>query len=268
MTYNTVLVEKERYVASIIMTRPQNKNSWNEDMLEDLVKAIHEVSEDKEIRLVVFSGKGEDFSVGGDMRSESAFVTHERYKNIETFRQAARYHWQRIVRCVWDLEKPTLAMVRGWVAGEGMGLALACDLRIGSKTSKFLIAPTRYGTLCFLGEPWLLLQHIGLGRTMQLYLCSEAISSEEAYRIGILNWLVPDEMLEDETRKLSDRLAEYPPIALNLGKLLIRKMIHWDFDTALEMTAVSTPIVEFSEDHHEAIAAFMEKRDPKPFKGK
>jgi 2-(1,2-epoxy-1,2-dihydrophenyl)acetyl-CoA isomerase len=268
--YKTLLVERDGYVGRLIMNRPEKKNAWDETMLDELPKAINELAQDENLRVVVFAGADGDFSIGGDMRPGTAFVTHEIYgdKGPEALRQAFRYHWMRVVRAVYNTEKPTIAMTRGWVAGEGMGLALACDLRIGSETSRFLSASTRYGTFNCLGEPWFLIHHIGLSRATQMYFSSDVVDSNEAYRLGLLNWLVADEKLETETNALANRLASFPPISLRLGKLMLHKMIEWDLDTTLEMLAAAIPNVEMSEDHHEAIAAFFEKREPKPFEGR
>ena len=166
-----------------------------------------------------------------------------------------------------NLDKPTIAMVNGDAVGAGFDLALACDMRIGSPKTRFMMAYTRMAVIPDLGGTWFLPRIVGISKALELIFTADFCNAEEAYRIGLLNKLVSVEQLEDETKALANKLAKGPPIAYRLSKWQVYKGLEMDLETALVSLAPWIPLLIASEDYKEAVSAFVQKRPPE-FKGK
>jgi enoyl-CoA hydratase/carnithine racemase len=165
------------------------------------------------------------------------------------------------------MQKPTIAMVNGVAVGGGFDVALACDLRIGSKDARFRNAFVKIGLFPGWGGTWLYPRVMGLGKALEYLFTGDFLGAEEAERLGVLNKMVVPEELEKETMVLARKIAQGPPIAIRLMKLQAYKGLQMDMETALEMAAACETITLNSEDHKEGVAAFREKREAQ-FKGK
>jgi 2-(1,2-epoxy-1,2-dihydrophenyl)acetyl-CoA isomerase len=172
-----------------------------------------------------------------------------------------------IILSLQCLDKPTIAMVNGDAVGAGFDLALACDIRIGCPKSRFSVAYTKMAVIPDLGGTWFLPRIVGTGKALELIFSGDFCSAEEAYRIGILNKLVPAENLESETMALAEKLAKGPPIAYRLAKINVYKGLEMDLESALAFVSACIPITTASEDYKEAVMAFAHRRPPE-FKGK
>jgi 2-(1,2-epoxy-1,2-dihydrophenyl)acetyl-CoA isomerase len=160
------------------------------------------------------------------------------------------------------MEKPVVAALRGPVYGAGVGLALACDLRLAAESAKFSVAFIKIGLIPDAGVPFFLPRVVGLGGAMEVSMLGEAVSAEEACRIGLVNRVVADEKLEEETAALASRLAAMPTRALGSIKQALYASFESDLDTALEREAVGQTLCGRTADHEEGVAAFFEKREP------
>ncbi|MBV8777262.1 MAG: enoyl-CoA hydratase/isomerase family protein, partial [Alphaproteobacteria bacterium] len=162
--------------------------------------------------------------------------------------------------------KPIVGMINGPVAGAGLGLALACDLRIAGRAARFGTAFVRIGYSGDYGGTWSLTRLVGTAKARELYLLGDVIDAEEAYRLGMVNRLVDDDKLRDETMTLARRLADGPRVALGYIKKNLFAAETEPFQTLLDLEAEHQSRCAFTEDHKEAVAAFNEKRRP-VFKG-
>jgi len=272
-----IILTKEGHVATIMLNRPDLLNAVNEEMANELIEAMGDVSGDEEVRVLVIKGAGDGFCAGGDFdfdRLRRGEVSIEDTKRVwpEARRQVERgilppKPQKHVILGLQNLDKPTLAVVNGFTAGFGFDLASACDLRIGSSNAKFTIGFTAVGVPPDSGGAWLLPRIVGLGRALQIILLGDTLDAEEAYRIGLLNWLVPAERLEEEAAKIAGRLATGAPIAHRLAKLMVYKGLETDLDTALAFTFATVYIAGDSEDYREGINALAERRLP-DFKGR
>jgi len=269
MGFESILLKKENWIATLTLNRPDRLNAVIPQMAQELLEVLDEVDKDDEVRVLVLTGAGKGFCAGADVGG----MTGGTQPGMGTARNAEemrRYHSRvvgRICLRLQKLQKPTIAMVNGVAVGGGFDMALACDLRVGSKNARFRNAFVKIGLFPGWGGTWLYPRVMGLGKALEYLFTGDFLGAEEAEKFGVLNKLVPPEDLEKETMVLARKIAQGPPIAIRLMKLQAYKGLGMDMETALEMAAACETITLTSEDHKEGVAAFREKRDPQ-FKGR
>lgn len=268
--YETIILERKNGVAALKLNRPEILNAVNFKMIAELHSALDEMAQDESLRVLVFSGMGRAFCAGGDFKGESqtpgSIATDENIRSDEILSKCVS-GYVKINLKFQNLEIPTIAMVHGACVGVGFSMIQACDIRIGSEDAKFCVGWTNRGLVPAFGDTWLLPRIIGVGRAAEIIMTGRFVQAEEAERIGILNWLLPNEDLERKTMDLVYKLASGPPIALRHIKVNIYRGFEYDLDTALKSLANSQAICFMSRDFIEATNAFKEKRKPN-FKGK
>ena len=170
---------------------------------------------------------------------------------------------QRFMLGLHRMEKPVIAMVNGTAAGAGFDLACVCDIRIGSPDARFMAAYVRIGLFPGFGGTWLYPRALGsMGKAAEMLFTGDFLEAEEAYRLGFLNKLVPQEDLESVTLEMARKIAAGPPIAIRLSKLMLYKGLDFDLETAMKMAAAAETITLTSRDHEEGTAAIRESRKP------
>lgn len=271
MNYTTVEVAKDKGIAIIRLNRPDVRNAINEQMSRDFTDAIKDAANDDKVRVVVITGKGKAFCAGADFRfgkvreGEQATAQAEDLQSVHNeIRKGNLLHGLQldINLALQRMGKPVIAMVNGDAVGAGLDIALSCDMRVGSQDARFSVAYTRMAVVPDGGATWLLPRLVGLGKALELILTGGLIDAQEAYRIGILNTLTTPAKLEEETMKLASKIANGPPIANRLSKMLVYKGLETDLETALQFLSACVPITTSSKDHQEAIKSFAEKRPP------
>ena len=261
MKYETIIYDKIDKIAKVSLNRPQRMNAATEQLWDEVTHAIGVADKDDDVRVVIITGVGRAFCAGDD---------HSMLRDMEGTRTFPQDRGDILLPLFLGLQrlgKPTIAMVNGVAAGGGFDLALACDIRVGSPNSRFMVAFTRIGIVPGSGGTWLLPHIVGLPKACELTVTGDFVEGEEAYKIGLLNKFVPAEKLEDETMALARKIAQGPPIALKMDKLAIYKSLSTDFETAQAFGAACEAITLHTEDHKEGVRAFAEKRPP-VFKGK
>ncbi|MEK7847893.1 MAG: enoyl-CoA hydratase-related protein [Chloroflexota bacterium] len=260
MPFSTILVSRDEGVATITLNRPEKLNAMNEQMAAELVQALDEIGADDSARVVLLTGAGRAFCAGADLSRGPGREAVLDENHPETIRRHLNASAPLVNRKLMELEKPTMAMVNGPAVGAGFGWALACDVRIGSDKTRFRVAFTTIGLVPGTGDAWLLPRIVGVAKAAELLYTGDFVEGAEAYRIGLLNRLVPHEKLEEEGRAFARRLAQNPPVALRLNKLLLYKGLDSDFTAALTLAAAYQAIAINTQDHKEGVAAFREKR--------
>ena len=267
MNFQTITFEKEEHIATLTLNRPDRMNALNEQMIGEILMALDEASRDPEIRVLVLTGAGRAFCAGADLRGDEGGERVLSETHPEMTRQGLRYGAQQVVQRLQGLDIPTIGMVNGAAVGAGFDWALACDLRIGSENARFMVAFTRVGLIPGTGGMWLMSRIMGLPKAAELAFTGDFLEAPEAKEVGALNRLVPAAELKKETMKLAHRIANNPPIAIRLNKMLLYEGLKTDLKTALELAAATQSIALASEDHKEGVAAFREKRAPS-YKGR
>ena len=254
--YETVLYEKEGGVANIALNRPERLNAFDTTMHDELYRALADAAEEEEIRSIVVRGEGRGFSAGADL----AQVVRDADRDPD-LGEYLRTTYSRLVMRMVGIEKPIVAALHGPVYGAGLGLALACDLRVAAQGAKFSVAFIKIGLMPDAGVTFLLPRVVGLGRTMEMSMLGDAIDADEAYRIGLVNKVVADDSLSEEVRNLAGRLATMPTSALGRMKHSLYASFERDLETALEDEAEGQTFCGYTRDHKEGVTAFFEKRE-------
>jgi enoyl-CoA hydratase/carnithine racemase len=258
--FSTLRYEVADGIASITLARPDKRNAMNDVLFTELGEATQEAAIDPEARVVLVSGEGKAFSAGIDL----TMFSHEAFQtgggaNFQRFVTMA----QRPFRNLQTMAKPAVAAVQGHALGAGFQLALACDIRICAQDVTFGMFEVRYGILPDLGGNRPLTQLVGPARAKELVWTGRTVDAAEAERIGLANRVVATEALRKEAETLAQDLAAAPPIPVALTKSLINREAELSIEASFEREAESQQRAISSEDHREAIAAYLEKRPPR-----
>ena len=245
-------------VATLTLNRPEKKNAINSTMFGELLEVFREVNDSTADRVLVITGAGDGFCSGADLS-----VRGEDKRN-----PLARLHWVGdIALALHRIQKPVIAKVNGVAAGAGMNLALGCDLIVASDTARFSEIFAKRGLSIDFGGSWLLPRLIGMHKAKELALFADIISAKEAAELGLVNRVVPAGQLDAFVADWADRLAAGAPMALAMTKRLLTNSFAVSMDEALEAEGMAQSVNFYTDDTKEAIAAFLEKREPK-FKGR
>lgn len=253
--YETILFEKRRGVATISLNRPKVLNAFDGRMHEEVREALDEAADDDEVRAIVLRGEGRGFSAGADLAQ-----IIESSDGDPDLGQYLRETYSRLVTRMTAMEKPIIGALHGPVYGAGLGIALACDLRIAAESAKFSVAFIKIGLMPDAGVSFFLPRIVGLARAMEMSMLGEPVEAEEAQRIGLVNRAVPDDDLVDEASALAQRLATMPTRALGRIKQSLYASFESDLESALEAEAQGQTLCGYTNDHREGVAAFFEKR--------
>ena len=256
--YETILFERENSVVTISLNRPDRLNAFDGALHRDLHAALDDVASDDRVRCVVLRGEGRGFSAGADLRGEDLVRKNGEPPDLGEY---LRRTFAPSVEKLAAMEKPLVASLHGPVYGAGLGLALACDLRVAAQSAKFSVAFVKIGLMPDAGVTYFLPRAIGLGRAMEMSLLGDAIDAEGAGRIGLVNRVVPDEKLAEETLALANRLANMPTRALVAIRRALNASFDGDLQSALEREAEGQTSLGYTYDHEEGVSAFFEKRD-------
>ena len=256
MPYETLQFTQTDAVATVTLNRPAKRNAINGVMFEELDAAFQHIATEPSIRAFVLTGAGGHFCSGVDLTAieELPKSSEEMRKRME------RIHviLARIMYC----PKPGIAAVRGYAAGGGANLALACDIVVMGDDARFAELFVRRGLVMDMSGTFTLPRSIGLHRAKELALLGETIDAVRAYEMGIANRVVPAEELEAVVAGLAAKLAAGPPVAMALMKRAINDSFSRPFDEVMEQESLNQSMIFSTRDLQEAISAFFEKRNP------
>lgn len=252
-------------VARLTMNRPDRLNALSRPMLDTMHAALLRLAADPAIGVVVLTGAGRGFCSGGDVKAMAEGREAEG-ETLESRAYALRSRME-VSRLLHEMPKPTIAMVRGAAAGAGLSLALACDLRVASDNARFGSAFARVGYSGDFGGSFYLTQLVGTAKARELYYTADLVDAAQALALGMVNRVVPDAKLEEETMALAARIAGGPRVALAYMKRNMNAAETGTLKDQLDLEAWHHTRTGLTEDHREATKAFVEKRPP-VFKGR
>jgi len=247
-------------VAVLTLNRPERLNAMSGSMLDGLLEALPSLAEDASVGAIVLTGAGRGFCAGGDVKA-MAEGTEMSGVTLEERAQGLRARME-VSRWLHEIAKPTIAMVRGPAAGAGLSLALACDLRIAGESARFGTAFARVGYSGDFGGSFFLTRLVGTAKARELYLTADLVDAREALALGLVNRVVPDDRLEEETLALATRLARGPRIAYGYMKRNLNAAESGSLGELLDLEAWHHSRCGMTEDHREATKAFVDKREP------
>ena len=253
---DTLQVERADGIVTITLDRPEKKNAINRQMWDELRQTALELAESTTDRCIVITGAGGDFCSGADLSPDGQDVgsTHQlaNMRRINT-----------VVQAFHELPQPTIAKIRGVVAGVGLSVALGCDLVVASEQSRFSTIFAKRGLSLDGGQSWLLPRLVGMHRAKELALFADVLPASEVAAMGLVNRVVTDDELDKVVGEWAARLAAGAPIALAMTKRMLNRSFEQSFEQALDDEARAQTVNFGTKDTAEAIVAFFQKRDPK-----
>jgi len=254
MAYETIDFKADGPIARITLNRPDRLNSFTAAMHAELRDALANLGE---ARVVVLTGAGRGFCAGQDLNDRA--VTPGEAVDLGETVQAC---WNPLIRTLTSMPQPVIARVNGVAAGAGANIALACDIVIAAKSAKFIQSFSAIGLIPDSGGTWALPRLVGQARALGLALTGEPLPAEKAAEWGLIWKAVEDDALDAEVDAIADKLASLPPLGLAAIKEMIRSSWQHSLDEELERQAGAMPRLGLTEDYHEGVAAFLEKRAP------
>ena len=257
-----VIYSKDGHVVTLTLNRPEIRNAISdEDMITDIVAAIGKVNADNDVRCAILTGAGSAFSSGGNvkkMRDGGGMFAGSPYSLRNGYLQGI----QRIPLAMYELEVPIIAAVNGPAIGAGCDLTCMCDIRIAGRSAKFAESFVKLGIIPGDGGAWFLPRAVGTSKAREMAFTGDMVDADEALACGLVSKVVDDDKLMEAAKALAGRIATNPPHALRMAKRLLREGERTSLHTLLDMSASMQALAHKTEDHKEAIDAFLEKRKP------
>lgn len=260
MSEGTLLLEKGEGIALITIHNPQALNALTVAMFQSLEQMLAGLEVDDAVRVILLTGAGEKaFVAGGDIR----YLDSLDVEGARTFALQA----QRLYERIETFPKPIIAVVNGYALGGGCELAMACDLRIAAETARFGQPEVKLGIIPGFAGTQRLARLVGKGRAKELVFTGEMIDAREAWRIGLVNRVVPAERLLEEARSVASRMIDKSASAIRIAKDAIENGLEMDFVRGARYEADLFALCFATTDAREGLKAFVEKRPPR-FRGK
>ncbi len=260
-TYETLLLDRDEHgIVTLTLNRPESLNSASHKMVAEVPKAILEVGEDLDARVLVITGAGRGFSSGQDMKGTPQEVPGLRKRYMP------RTPEDNFVFAIRKIPQPVIAAVNGPAVGWGLSLAAAAELRIASDKARFGAVWVTRGLPPEAQGGYLLPQIMPLPKVFEMVFLGKIFDAQEAKEAGLINILVPHSELQAKTHEVALKLAKGPPIALAMAKRAIYMGLRQDLDSFTQYESLTMRIALQSDDRLEGIRSFLEKREPR-FKG-
>jgi 2-(1,2-epoxy-1,2-dihydrophenyl)acetyl-CoA isomerase len=258
--FENLLLEIEDQVAVVTLNRPDKLNAINPELHEEMMRVCRQLREDDGVRVVIWTGAGRGFCSGVDLTTIRAPEdSRPRPERIDEYIWVGR----QAIEIYRNLNKPTIAAVNGVAAGAGMSLALACDMRVGSESTRFKTVFIERSFSPDSGLSYFLPRIVGSSRAFDLVYTSRFVEADEAYRIGLLDRLVPAGSLLDEAKELARQIAFWPPVAMQMSKRVLQHGMESDLEEALRYETHGMVFARRApHDVEEAAASFRERRPP------
>jgi len=280
MANEFIKTENQDGVLVLTMHDPPTRNALGLEMAKEIVDTLDEFENDPSQRVLLLTGTDPSFCSGANVRGFSQRI-QEREQQVDPVEslpwgkmesrfskreQISRYQAPQVVLRIHELQKPSIAAVNGHAMGVGCGLALACDIRFAGEKAQFSEAFVQRGLIPGDGSCWQLPRLIGYSNALMLQYTGDRINGEEAYRLGLASKVYPDSELMDGAMELATRFASGPTQSYSLIKYLVHQSMDMSLSESIGLAHVAQEHARTTEDHKEAVQAFLEKRKPN-FKG-
>ncbi|HJU31433.1 MAG TPA: enoyl-CoA hydratase-related protein [Hyphomicrobiaceae bacterium] len=248
-------------VATLTLNRPEARNALSAQLSPALQRMVAQCGADDSVRALLITGAGSAFCAGGDVKGMGDRRPGADQSPDERFRIMRARH-QGVAGALYAVRKPTVAALPGPAAGAGLAIALACDIRVASDTAFVATGYAGVGLSGDYGIAWLLSQAVGPSRARELLLTNQRVPAARAAELGIVHRVVASAALQEEAFALARSLAEGPSVAFRYIKDNLDEAMQLDYPAAIDREAERMLRAQGTEDHKEAVRAFVEKRKP------
>ena len=259
MAFETLTMLIDEGIATITMNRPDVLNALNNQVFNELALAAEELTRDNSVRVVIITGGDKVFAAGADI---GPLATTNAVDAATSDKPS-----YRAFQLIEKMPKPVIAAVAGYALGGGCELAWVADVRIAAENAQFGLPEIKLGIIPGAGGTQRLPRLIGAGKAKELIFGGEIINSSEAWRIGLVNKVVPTDQLQAEARKLAKRFSSRGAVALRMAKSAVNEGLRMDLEAGLQYERQCFSILFATQDQKEGMTAFKEKRKPQ-FLGK
>jgi enoyl-CoA hydratase/carnithine racemase len=246
MPYTTIILNKQDHLAFITLNRPESGNIINLELVSELDEACDLINGDDDIYTVVLTGAGSVFCKGDELNADTSVKGPASY--------------------ISDIDRPVIAAINGDALGQGLELALACDIRLAAEGVRFSLPQASKGLIPLDGGTQRLPRIVGRGKALEMLLTADMVSTEEALEMGLISRVVPAKSLVEEARQLAETIAAKGPLALRYLKEAVVKGMDLTLEQGLRLEADLYFLLHTTSDRTEGINAFREKRTPR-YKG-
>lgn len=252
MGYNSLKISIENFIATIQIFRPKKRNAMDPVSWVELDQAMKQLTLNQDVRVIVITGYDKTFVAGADIQ-----WIHDR-RPLDIYGVAV----QDVLMNIYRSYKPVIAAINGYALGGGCELALACDIRIGCESAKLGQPEINLGILPAGGGTQQLTRIVGLAKAKELILTGDLIDASEAYRLNLLNHVVPDEQLMDKAYEVASKISGKSPVAVKMAKIALNESSTADLSSGLALEKALQAVLFSTEDKKEGTKAFLEKRKP------
>jgi enoyl-CoA hydratase len=258
-SYKTINLDKRDGIGYLTLNRPEVRNAFNQEMIDELRDALRRIDRDEEVRVLIITGAGKAFQAGADIAELSVMAP----MNILRWNEGI----VRINAALEKLRQPVIAAINGPAMGGGMELAISCTLRVIAESAKMALPEVKLGIIPGTGGTQRLPRLIGKGRAAELLLTGAAINARDAYDMGMVNKVAPDNNVVEAAEELARRIMNNAPIAVEMAKDALEIGKDLPLEHAVQYSQKNCVTCFSTEDMKEGMAAFLEKRKAN-FKGK
>jgi len=259
---DTIFEEKDN-LAVITLNRPDKLNSVKLDQLKELIIRLNAYEQDDNVRAIIITGTGRGFCTGADLSGGGGRPD----ANTAMGMKLSTHIYSRVPFTIASIEKPVIAAVNGIAAGFGCNLALCCDIIYAAQDAKFMEIFVKRGMCPDGGGTYFLPRLVGLARAKEIFFSGEPVLAQQAYDMGMVNRVVPNDVLMDEALAYARQIAKSPTRSVGMIKRLLNRSFDSDLQTQLEFESAFQGLATSTEDMVEGVMSFLEKREP-DFKGK
>lgn len=258
-----LLARQDGGVLTLTLNRPEARNALSGEMLSALSQQLAWAELEPTVRCIVVTGAGKGFCAGGDVKGMATRNSGGEPQSLDDRLQGQRVSQRATSGKLFKMAKPTIAALPGAAAGAGLGIALACDLRIMVRSAVLTTAFAKVGFPGDYGAGFFLSKMVGAAKARELFYFSDRVSADEALALGLVNWVVEPDDLEARTKEIAQKLASGPSVAFRYMKEnLNRALMGADVDEYLDIETTHQVHCSQTHDHQEAAKAFVEKREP------
>jgi enoyl-CoA hydratase len=258
-SYKTINLDKRDGIGYLTLNRPEVRNAFNQEMIDELRDALRRIDRDEEVRVLIITGAGKAFQAGADIAELSVMAP----MNILRWNEGI----VRINAALEKLRQPVIAAINGPAMGGGMELAISCTMRVIAESAKMALPEVKLGIIPGTGGTQRLPRLIGKGRAAELLLTGAVINARDACDIGLVNKVAPDDKVVEAAEELARRIMNNAPIAVEMAKDALEIGKDLPLEHAVQYSQKNCVTCFSTEDMKEGMAAFLEKREAN-FKGK